>query len=239
MRKEHRPYFIKKLSQKWNNFYTNHFIKPQFEHLGEYPVFNEPWFVDIFGKSISIGDHVHVLATSDNRVRISVWPLNEQGANINIGNYCLICPGSRIGAGTEITIKDSCMLASGAYITDSDWHDVYNRNIPGKTAPVVLEENVWIGDRSTVCKGVTIGENSVIGAGSIVINDIPANTIAAGCPAKVVKELDPDKTYKTRKDFFSNVSKLKKDVEIIDKLFLKDNTILKWIQHSFFPTIND
>ncbi len=238
MRKEHRPYFIKKIALKWNNFYTNHFIKPQFEHLGEVPVFSEPWFVDIFGKSISIGNHVYVMATADNKVRISVWPLSE-GASIDIGNYCLICPGSRISAGTKITIKDSCMLASGAYITDSDWHDIYDRNIPGKTAPVVLEENVWIGDRSTVCKGVTIGKNSIIGAGSVVVNNIPANTIAAGCPAKIVKELDPDKKHNTRKDYYSNALKLKKDIEMIDKTFLKDNTILKWMKYTFFPTIND
>jgi maltose O-acetyltransferase len=53
----------------------------------------------------------------------------------------------------------------------------------------VLEENVWLGARVVVMSGVTIGEGSVIGAGSVVTRDIPARTIAAGVPAKVIREL--------------------------------------------------
>jgi acetyltransferase-like isoleucine patch superfamily enzyme len=53
-------------------------------------------------------------------------------------------------------------------ITDSDWHDVYNRISIGKTAPIKIEDNVWIGDSVIVCKGVSIGENSIIGADAVV-----------------------------------------------------------------------
>lgn len=58
--------------------------------------------------------------------------------------------------------------------------------------PIVLEDNVWLGGGVIVCPGVRIGENSIIGAGAVVVSDIPANVIAVGNPAKVVKNLPDD-----------------------------------------------
>lgn len=58
------------------------------------------------------------------------------------------------------------------------------------TAPVRIEDNVWVGGNVTICAGVTIGENSVIGAGSVVIHDIPANCVAAGNPCRVIREIN-------------------------------------------------
>ncbi|GIS36486.1 MAG: hypothetical protein Ct9H90mP7_4940 [Candidatus Neomarinimicrobiota bacterium] len=56
--------------------------------------------------------------------------------------------------------------------------------------PIKLEENVWVGDRAVICKGVTIGKNSIVGAGAIVTKDVPPNVVVPGNPAKIVKELD-------------------------------------------------
>ncbi|GAO31958.1 galactoside O-acetyltransferase [Geofilum rubicundum JCM 15548] len=72
-------------------------------------------------------------------------------------------------------------------ITDSDWHLEDART--GKPQPIVIEDNVWLGVNVTVLKGVRIGANSVIGAHSLVVKDIPANVIAAGNPCKVIKAL--------------------------------------------------
>lgn len=58
------------------------------------------------------------------------------------------------------------------------------------TAPVTIEDNCWIGAGTTICPGVAIGENSVIGAGSVVIHDIPANSIAVGNPCRVIREIN-------------------------------------------------
>lgn len=58
------------------------------------------------------------------------------------------------------------------------------------TAPVTIEDNCWIGANVTICPGVKIGKNSVIGAGSVVIHDIPENSVAAGNPCKVIRQID-------------------------------------------------
>ena len=57
------------------------------------------------------------------------------------------------------------------------------------TDPVTIEDNCWIGAGTTICPGVHIGENSVIGAGSVVVHDIPANSVAVGNPCKVIREI--------------------------------------------------
>ena len=72
-------------------------------------------------------------------------------------------------------------------ITDSDWHSDDPRT--GIDKPIIIDNNVWLGYGVKVLKGVHIGENTLIGAGSIVTKDIPANVIAAGNPCKIIKQL--------------------------------------------------
>jgi serine acetyltransferase len=131
------------------------------------------------------------------------------------------------------------MIASNAYITDSDWHDIYNRVSIGKTAPIKIEDNVWIGDSVIVCKGVTIGENSIIGAGAVVVDDIPANCVAAGNPAKVVKKLDAVQPFTTRAQWFSDPVKLFRGFDQADKELLGENSLLHWLRCLMFPSGRD
>ena len=184
MRKDYRPYALKKGWLKFQKFYTHHFLEPQFNSLGKGFAFLGPWHVQLFGGPIDVGAYSTFIATADRKVRLSVWPesYDKQG-HIRIGDYVLICPGVRISAAQEIIIEDNCMLASGAYLTDSDWHGIYDRVTVGPAQPVRLCKNVWIGDSAIVCKGVTIGENSIVGAGAIVVSSIPPNSVAAGNPA--------------------------------------------------------
>ena len=237
MRHDHRPYYIKKAYRKFEGFYVEHFVRPQLESLGEGYTFMKPWQVEVFGWPVNIGKCVHVIAAPDMKVRMSVWGDREGEGRINIGDYCLICPGVRIGSAKEISIADNCMVAQGAYITDSDWHDIYNRIVPSsRSAPIRIEENAWIGDSAIVCKGVTIGRNSIVGAGAVVVSDIPPNTIAAGNPARVVKHLDPEETITTRAQWFSDHQKLYQDIERLDRDMLKGNNTLHWLRHVFFPS---
>ena len=234
--KDNRPYYIKKVWYRLQNLYVRHHFAPQLESLGPNSFIVKPWHIELFGSPIRIGSHITLLGCSDKKTRLTVWSDNPDIDGITIGDPVLISPGVRISAANSIRISDSCMLASHAYITDSDWHGIYDRSLPPKgVSRVVLEENVWVGDSAIVCKGVTIGMNSIIGAGSVVTSDIPANVIAAGNPAKVIRNLDPEKEIITRKDRYSDTDKMTQMLESSEKEFLHGNTFWGWIRSSLFP----
>ena len=235
MLKDHRPYYIKKAYLNFQKLYVRHFLRPQFEYLGQGFTFMKPWHVELFGAPIHLGRFAAVIAASDKKVRLSVWPNRGNKGAIRIGDYCMICPGVRIGSADQIDIGDNCMIAGNSYVTDSDWHDVYNRNAIGKTAPVIIKDNVWIADSAIVCKGVTIGTNSIIGAGAVVVDDVPANTIAAGNPARVVKHLDAQQEITTRAQWFANPQKLFQEFDYYDQVMLRNNTIGHWLRHVIWP----
>lgn len=239
MIRDHRPYIVKKGYLKFQKFYVRHFLRPQVESLGRGFSFMRPWHVELFGAPISIGRYATVIATPDKKIRLSVWPDQEGKGFISLGNYCLVCPGVRVSSAVGITIADNCMIANGAYITDSDWHGIYDRISFGKARPVTIEKNVWIGDSAIVCKGVTIGENSIVGAGAIVVESIPANCVAAGNPARIVKSLDPDETFTTRAEFFSDPARLSKEFMAWEQAVLQGNTLFGWLRHLFFPVKGD
>lgn len=240
MKRDHRPYILKRLDVKFQQWYVDHFLRPQFQHLGKGVLFMRPWHVEVFGWPIELGDYANVIASPDKKVRLTVWANIEQEGKIKIGNCCLICPGVRIGAATEITIGDSCMMAQSTYVTDSDWHGIYDRSLSvGQSVPVKIGNNVWLGDSVIVGKGVHIGDNSIIGAGSVVVKDIPPNVIAVGNPATVVKNLDLDRRIKTRAEWFADVRKLAAEFDEIDQALLKDNTFWGWIRSIIFPRRGD
>ena len=239
MRRDHRPYFIRRAYLKFQEFYVEHFLRPQFESLGRGCTFVRPWNVVIFGSRISLGDYANVIAAFDAKIRLAVWGDKEDLGRIQIGSYCLICPSVRVSSACEIVVGDSCMLANDVYITDSDWHDAYSRVTIGKTAPVRIEENVWVGDRATICKGVTIGKNSIIGAGAVVSNSIPPNTVAAGNPARIVKSLDPNVRMTTRAHWYEDPSGLFAVIEKEARNMLHGNTLFHWFRSLLFPGKKD
>jgi acetyltransferase-like isoleucine patch superfamily enzyme len=109
------------------------------------------------------------------------------GGRIEIGNGVFINYGASISAHQLVRIGDGCQLGSYACLMDNDYHQVEDREQPGVSRPIVLGRNVWLGVRVIVLKGVTIGDNAVIGAGSVVTHDIPANCVAGGVPARVIR----------------------------------------------------
>lgn len=102
--------------------------------------------------------------------------------------------GAHVGAWTTIEFGPRCIV-SDALIEDDDYHSIeINRWDPAaqaKSAPIFVGENVWIGSRAAVLKGVTIGNNSVVGLGTIVRKSVPENCVVIGNPQQIVKELDP------------------------------------------------
>lgn len=104
--------------------------------------------------------------------------------------------GTVIAAAGKITIGNNVLCGANTTITDFDWHGIEpdKRNSPPDPKSIVISDNVWIGLNTTILKGVTIGKNSVIGAHSLVVKDIPENVIAAGNPCKVIRKLDTSNT---------------------------------------------
>ena len=125
----------------------------------------------------------------DGGIRLQARP---SGARIRIGSGCAFSNNITICALESITMGDRCLVGEMVTIMDSDHHELEPEKRwsgHGRIAPVQIGNNVWIGSRVIILSGVTIGDNSVIGAGAIVTKSIPANCVAAGNPARVIREL--------------------------------------------------
>lgn len=110
----------------------------------------------------------------------------HDGARLQIGPGCGFS-GTVIGAFESIIIGRNVRCGANTLITDGDWHRADPRS--GPPEPIDIGDDVWLGVNVTVLKGVRIGRGSVIGAGSVVTSDIPANVVAAGVPCKVIRSL--------------------------------------------------
>lgn len=240
MRRNNTPYFIKRICTAINRFYVRRFIVPQFDSVGKALDIGHPRHLVIFGCNIHIGDYAQIIAAPDNAIRFTTWPSKQRSGQIRIGNYCLISPGVRISSAQSISIGDNCMFAANVYISDSDWHGIYNRIRPFRcTKPVVLENNVWLGESVIVNKGVRIGENSVVGAGSVVTKDIPANSIAAGNPARVIKSINPDRRMLKRELLFTDAEHYFYNQDQLDRYMLGKNSIWNWLRTLLKPSPQD
>lgn len=130
---------------------------------------------------------------------------NEPGGRIRIGNSVYVGDGVILSACEEIAVGAATLLAHGVQVFDNDSHPIdaqerarHFRMILGLepagpvkigTAAVRIGERCWIGTQTLIMKGVTIGDEAIVAAGSVVATDIPARALAAGNPARVVKPL--------------------------------------------------
>ena len=126
-------------------------------------------------------------------IQRTVIKTHAPGAVIEIGD-CSGISGGTIAAWKSIKIGSHVLIGSGAMIIDSDSHSLdwekRRRGEASHTRPIVIEDDVFIGARAIILKGVTIGRGAIIGAGAVVTSDIPAWSVAVGNPAKVVKSLE-------------------------------------------------
>jgi len=215
--------------------WTKHFLVPQLEAVGPGLIVINPRHVEVNGADIRLGSHVHMMATRDRPIRLTVFP--QPGGSIDIADYTIILPGARIASARSIRVGKNCMFATNSYVSDADWHDVYDRTAaPGAIAPIVNEDNVWVGDSAILCNGVTIGKNIEIGAGSLVTRDKPANVIAVGNPARVVNELDPERPKSTRETLFNGEQPYDDYILSFERWVLAPNTISAWLRAKLAPT---
>lgn len=116
---------------------------------------------------------------------------------LSIGNRVSSTGGLQLSAREKIVIEDDVLFATNVHMTDA-FHGYENVDLPykfqpmWKMAPIVIKRGAWIGQNAVIAPGVTVGEMSIIGANSVVNQDIPPYCIAVGAPAKVIKKWDPD-----------------------------------------------
>ena len=149
---------------------------------------------------IHIGNDVSIVSSSYRCTSSSIFAptklstLNPSSV-INIGNSVGLNGTSIVARTRSIIIGDGTMIAPNCTIMDSDFHALWppenrtNNPAPQRDKDIVIGKNVWLGSRVIVLKGVSIGDNSIISAGSIVNTDIPANVLAGGNPARVIRAL--------------------------------------------------
>lgn len=149
--------------------------------------------------AVVLGEHVSCYAGCSFSIGLN--------GRVTVGDFTLL-NGALIMAEEKIEIGSYCLVSWNVGIADSDFHPLdpaqrlidaqaiapYFKDRPPrpklKTLPVIIRDNVWIGMNATILKGVTIGENSVVAAGSVVTKSVEPNTVVAGNPAIVVKKFD-------------------------------------------------
>jgi len=240
MRRDHRPYWMHRFWEQFENAWAGHFLAPHFAEIGRDPKIVLPWAVEVFGPNITAGDHLHIIANRHDPVRLTVWSPQTQSGRISLGDHVFLAPGTRILAAGEIEIGNAALIANKVTITDCDWHSIHDRVDPQPDfKPVKLGRNVWIGDGAFVGKGVTIGDHSVIGARSVVTKDVEPWTIVAGNPARVIKRIDPDAPMKTRSDLFADVEGLDRFMDTAYRQSLDGNSTIGWLRSRLWPARGD
>lgn len=159
-----------------------------------------PIFQKYKNSSIKIGSNFVACSNPKNNTigvfQKVVIKTNTSNAVINIGNNVGIS-GATISSDSAITIGNNVLIGSGVLITDSDAHSINPKFRSDKSkimsSPIMIEDDVFIGARSIVLKGVRIGKGALIGAGSVVSKDVEAFAIVAGNPAKKIGDVRDEK----------------------------------------------
>ena len=115
--------------------------------------------------------------------QLNVTEYAAEGVFINFG--AVILDGAKVTIGRKTLIAPGVHIYTAQHPLDADERDAYENCLP-----VTIGERCWIGGHATICPGVTIGDRGVIGAGSVVTHDIPADSLAVGNPAKVIRKLN-------------------------------------------------
>lgn len=179
---------------RFNQLYTL-WQSQEFNKTGEFFHICYPLYL-YGGKYITFGENF----SCDQRLRLDALDefLGETfNPEIIIGNNVSIQKDCHIGAINKIIIGNNVLVASKVYICDHSHGEATKDDLllpPGQRklyskGPVVIEDNVWLGEGVVVLAGVTIGENSIIGANSVVTRSIPKNCVVGGNPARVIREI--------------------------------------------------
>ena len=188
------PYMSKILAIRFNQLYTI-WQSQELNKTGEFLYICYPLYLH-GGKYITFGESF----SCEQRLRLDALDkfLGEIfNPEIIIGNNVSIQKDCHIAAINKIIIGNNVLIASKVYISDHSHGETTKDNLllpPGQRklyskGPVVIEDNVWLGEGVVVLAGVTIGENSIVGANAVVTKSLPKNCVAVGNPARIIKEI--------------------------------------------------
>jgi acetyltransferase-like isoleucine patch superfamily enzyme len=140
--------------------------------------------LDIINGKLILENKIYIARNTTLKVR--------SGAILQIGKSTFIGENCFIAAHNRIDIGKDCLIADNVAIFDHD-HNIQHvdKSINKQgyiSKQIVIGDNVWIGSHVVICKGVTIGNGSVVGAGSVVTKDVPAMTVCAGVPARILRK---------------------------------------------------
>jgi maltose O-acetyltransferase len=160
---------IKQLLQLYNRTDTmperQALLRQLLGHVGQNSTIESPFYC-VYGQNIHLGDHVFL------NVSCTILDCNE----VRIGDHVMIGP--------------SVQIYTAAHLLQAEPR---NRDLE-VAKPVVIDDNVWVGGAAVLLPGVRIGRNAVVGAGAVVSRDVPANTVVAGNPARVIREIEQSYT---------------------------------------------
>lgn len=184
------PYNRQEWFQIKRNIIRSAWLRREFKSMGNHVMFGKIGLLK-GTECISIGDWCKF----GDYVFLTAWT-RYSTPTINIGKRCFFGEFSHITATNKIVIGDNCLTGKHVTITDNSHGetDKYNLEIPPlkrifvSKGPVIIGNNVWIGDKATILPNVTIGEGCVIAANSVVTKNVPPYSVVAGIPAKVIKQ---------------------------------------------------
>ncbi len=137
----------------------------------------------IFGEA-HLGDEVRIWSNINKAVLFV-----DRGAYLKVGKNSRI-NGVHLSVSNHVEIGDNVRLAPYSKIIDSDFHKIDDHfSDDGVSKPIIIEDDVWVAMSAMVMKGVRIGKGAVVAAGAVVVKDVPAYTVVAGVPARVIKEI--------------------------------------------------
>lgn len=151
-----------------------------------------------YREDIELGEYVTLYGTLFSQSHGKI----VMGDNTRLGKGSIIRSVEKVVVGSYTAIADNVVISdNGNHPIDPDFRRRMKLDTLGgdmrlwkhsEHAPVIIGENVWVGEHSRIQRGVTIGDNAIIAAGAIVTKDVPANSIVAGIPAKVIKYIDTE-----------------------------------------------
>jgi acetyltransferase-like isoleucine patch superfamily enzyme len=132
---------------------------------------------------LTVGERVRLDSTVA-KLELVVLP----GGYLEIGDNVFINYGSSIVSSSHVKIGNGCLIGTHVMVMDTDFHRVEDKAWDTSGLPIVLEDRVWLANRSIVLKGVTVGHDAVVAAGSVVTKDVPPRTLVAGAPARIIRQ---------------------------------------------------